>query len=110
MVRLRDASNLRLASPTELRGSSRSRIRGGLDHPQGLAHRPSVAAGKRNAEVDAARVKFATWLGYEDRWDLLDNSAFDAPVLLPQRLRGFALEPRVGLPPNHPWTEHLPNW
>jgi hypothetical protein len=71
---------------------------------------PSVAAGKRNAGVDAARVKLATWLDYEDRWDLLDNSAFDAPVLLPQRLRGLALEPRVGLPPNHPWTEHLPNW
>ena len=71
---------------------------------------PSAVAGKRNAEVDAARVTLATWLGYEDRWDLLDNSAFDAPVLLPQRLRGLARDPRVGLPPNHPWTEHLPNW
>jgi len=70
----------------------------------------SAVAGKRNAEVDAARVTLATWLGYEDRWDLLDNSAFDAPVLLPQRLRGLARDPRVGLPPNHPWTEHLPNW
>ena len=71
---------------------------------------PSAVAGKRNAEVDAARLTLATWLRYEDRWDLLDNSAFDAPVLLPHRLRGLALEPRVGLPPNHPWTEHLPNW
>ena len=40
---------------------------------------PSVAAGKRNAEVDAARVKLATWLGYEDRWDLLDNSGVRCP-------------------------------
>jgi hypothetical protein len=70
---------------------------------------PSVSPGKRNAPVSQARIYVEAWQGYEDRWDLLDKSAYEAPVLLPDRSRRLALEDRVGLPPGHPWTGHLPS-
>jgi hypothetical protein len=50
------------------------------------------------------------WLGYEDRWDLLDHSAYEAPVLLKSDLRELSLLERVGLPPGHPWTDNVPEW
>ncbi|KQQ94609.1 hypothetical protein ASF62_11105 [Leifsonia sp. Leaf325] len=71
---------------------------------------PTVAPGKRNTDVDQARVKATVWAGYENRWDLLDGSAYDAPVLLPKRIRELALEQRVGLPPEHLWHDGLPVW
>jgi hypothetical protein len=70
---------------------------------------PSVPPGKRNAPVSQARVYVEAWQGYENRWDLLDKSAFEAPVLLPDRARELALMDRVGLPRDHPWAGHLPS-
>ncbi|MBF4459476.1 hypothetical protein [Pseudoclavibacter sp. VKM Ac-2867] len=70
----------------------------------------SVPADKRNAPVDRARVYVPSFLAYEGRWDLLEESAYDAPVLLPPRFRELALEPRVGLPPKHPWLDRMPDW
>ncbi|WP_146076512.1 hypothetical protein [Rathayibacter sp. AY1A7] len=69
---------------------------------------PLVPAGKRYAPVDRARFTLPTWAGYEDRWDLLDSSADDAPVLLPPAMRAQALLDRVGLPAVHPWEADLP--
>jgi hypothetical protein len=69
---------------------------------------PSVAPGRRNAPLNQARMYLEAWQGYENRWDLLDKSAADAPVLLPERARRLALEDRVGLPPGHPWERRLP--
>ena len=71
---------------------------------------PDAPPGSRNAPVDRARVKAEVFAGYEDRWDLLDRSTAEAPVLLPQWLRERCQEKRVGLPPNHPWTAGLPAW
>lgn len=71
---------------------------------------PTVEAGKRNAPVDRARVKLATFESYENRWDLLLIDESEAPVLLPDRFRDLAQEGRVGLPPEHPWDEKLPVW
>jgi hypothetical protein len=71
---------------------------------------PGIPAGQRNAPVERARVSEPTWAGYEDRWDLLDSSALDAPVLLPAHLRRLALDERVGLPPGHPWNAEVPTF
>lgn len=71
---------------------------------------PTVEPGKRNVGPDRARVALSYWTGYEDRWDLLTGSAYDAPVLLPSSVRVSALLDRVGLPPGHPWEKHLPEW
>jgi hypothetical protein len=49
-------------------------------------------------------------VGYENRWELLNESTDDVPVLLPSRLGKWALRERVGLPPGHPWMENLPSW
>jgi hypothetical protein len=67
---------------------------------------PAVAAGKRNAPINQARTYIEAWGGYEDRWDLLDKPATETPVLLPDR--AHALSQRVGVPPGHPWHDHLP--
>lgn len=71
---------------------------------------PGVPAGKRNATLEQARV--AAWaLGeYENRWDLLHVDGDDAPVMLPTEYRDYALEERVGLPPEHRWNVALPDW
>jgi len=71
---------------------------------------PDVPKGKRNAPVDRARVTLPWWQGYENRWDLMEESAYDAPVLLDPVLREWALMERVGLPPEHPWRDTLPDW
>ncbi|GAA2591890.1 hypothetical protein GCM10010399_23010 [Dactylosporangium fulvum] len=71
---------------------------------------PSVAPGIRNTPVDRARVNVSVWAPYEDRWDLLDQPAFAAPVLLAESLRDLALDTRVGLPPGHPWKNTFPAW
>lgn len=71
---------------------------------------PTAPPGKRNADVDRARVMVSVFERYEDRWDLLPEPTTNAPVLLPPSYRHLALEPRVGLPPNHPWHENLPIW
>lgn len=71
---------------------------------------PTIEAGRRNAPVDRARVKLATFEGYENRWDLLLVDEDDAPVLLPSRFHDLAQDRRVGLTPEHPWDEKLPVW
>jgi hypothetical protein len=77
---------------------------------QNWATDPAVAPGKRNTPIKLARMIVEAWEGYEDRWDLLDKPASEAPVLLPARARAIALEPRAGLPPGHPWVDQLPQW
>ncbi|MFE6967205.1 hypothetical protein ACFVAJ_19120 [Agromyces sp. NPDC057679] len=71
---------------------------------------PSIPAGARNASVNQARVSVDVFTAYESRWDFLMLDDPDVPVLLPRHMRGWALEDRVGLPPGHPWAEHLPDW
>ncbi|WP_082498761.1 hypothetical protein [Plantibacter sp. Leaf314] len=70
---------------------------------------PGVPAGKRNAGVDRSRVALKFFERYEARWDLLLKPADQAPVLLPSELREIALEERVGLPPEHPWHQEMPD-
>ena len=48
--------------------------------------------------------------GYEDRWDLLGKRTTEVAVLLDPGLRELALDERVGLPPGHPWKDHLPKF
>lgn len=69
---------------------------------------PSAQAGRRNAPVSQARVNTAVWERYEGRWDLLDMPTNQVPVLLPDWVRQRAGEPRVGLPPAHPWNSRMP--
>lgn len=71
---------------------------------------PGAPAGKRNAPVERSRVGVADFAGYEGRWDLLEDSAYSAPVLLPKRFRDFAQDPRIDLPRDHPWKDDLPVW
>jgi len=71
---------------------------------------PTVPAGKRNVQLDQARVSLLDWAGYEDQWDLLKEPADTAPVLLRPELRQLALAERVGLPVGHRWNEVLPDW
>lgn len=71
---------------------------------------PGVPSGKRNASANHSRVNISTFTGYEDRWDLLLEDENQWPVLLPPEYRKYALEPRVGLPPDHPWRSQLPEW
>lgn len=71
---------------------------------------PTVEAGKRNVPVDRARVKLATFEGYENRWVPLLVDKDETPVLLPCRFQGLAQDSRVGLPPQHSWNERLPCW
>lgn len=71
---------------------------------------PAAPTGTRNTPVAKARVNVEVWEDYEDRWDLLDESAFAAPVMLPTWVRDVALEERVGLPQDHPWRASLPVW
>ena len=71
---------------------------------------PSAAPGTRNAPQAQARVDETVFVGYENRWDLLNKPTDDAPVLLPSWCRTRALEKRVGLPPGHLWHKTLPNW
>jgi hypothetical protein len=77
---------------------------------QNWATDPEILAGRRNTPRNQARMTIEPWERYEDRWDLMEKSATDAPVLLPARARDLALDPRVGLPPDHPWQAGLPEW
>ncbi len=58
--------------------------------------------------VERARVNVEVWAGYENRWDLMGESAYVAPVLLPGWVRELAQDKRVGLPPGHTWETELP--
>lgn len=71
---------------------------------------PGVAVGKRNAPVAASRVPVTVFERYEGLWDQLRKPASEADVLLPPRFRSLATDPRVGLPPDHPWENLLPDW
>jgi hypothetical protein len=71
---------------------------------------PAVPPGQRNTPLEMARVSLTTFEGYENRWELLLRPATTAPVLLPSEYRDLAADPRVGLPPEHPWQAHLPEW
>ena len=71
---------------------------------------PAIPSGQRNTPRSGTRVHEWTWKGYENRWDLLDADASEAPVLLPTSLRDSCLKPYVGLPPEHPWQASLPEW
>ncbi|MCU6479788.1 hypothetical protein [Arthrobacter sp. A2-55] len=71
---------------------------------------PTAQPGKRNAPVDRSRVYMKVWERYENRWDLLERSAYEAEVLLPRHYRELAQLDRVGLPPKHPWKIRLPEW
>lgn len=80
-----------------------------IEHMNWLTQ-PGIPNGQRNAPVERARVSFPTFSAYEDRWDLLLTPQEVAPVLLPPKLRGLALDARVGLPPEHEWRLELPTW
>jgi hypothetical protein len=80
-----------------------------IEHMNWLTH-PGIEPGRRNAPVERSRVLLSTFERYEDRWDLLLVDESEAPVLLPARLRSFAQEERVGLPPGHTWHAVLPDW
>ncbi|MCQ9163930.1 hypothetical protein [Arthrobacter sp. STN4] len=71
---------------------------------------PSAETGKRNAPIDRARVPIDVWERYENRWDLLERSAYETDVLLPPHFHALAQLDRVGLPPGHPWATTLPSW
>lgn len=71
---------------------------------------PGIPPGRRNNPISGARVQIWVFAGYEDRWDLLSHPTSQAPVLLPPEFRTYAQEPRVGLRPDHPWNDHLPEW
>lgn len=51
-----------------------------------------------------------TWEGYRDAWDLLEQPTSQCAVRLPQAWRTWVDDPRVGLPPGHPWGDALPDW
>ncbi|MBO0906999.1 hypothetical protein [Arthrobacter sunyaminii] len=71
---------------------------------------PETPPGKRNAGPDQSRVSVETFQPYEDRWDLLGTPTGEIPVMLPRHYRKLAVDPRVGLPEDHPWKEYLPDW
>jgi hypothetical protein len=80
-----------------------------IEHQNWLTE-PGIPAGKRNTPLSNARSSLKAFAGYENRWDLLLGSAYEAPVLLPPVLREYALDDRVGLPEGHPWNDALPTW
>jgi hypothetical protein len=74
---------------------------------------PKAAPGTRNAPQAQAVVKETVFADYKDRWDLLGTATDTVPVLLPARCKKQCKLSRVGLPPNHPWSNQLPatgNW
>lgn len=81
-----------------------------IEHMHWLTE-PGIPAGQRKVGPDRARTSLAVFERYEDRWDLLLDSAFTAPAMLPTVFRDYALDAaRVGLPPDHPWKKDLPLW
>jgi hypothetical protein len=74
---------------------------------------PNAKPGTRNASQAQAIVNETVFADYEDRWDLLGIATNKIPVLLPAWCKQRCKLSRVGLPPNHPWTNRLPatgNW
>ena len=71
---------------------------------------PKVKPGTRNAGIDMARLSADTFARYEDRWDLLEASAYDAPVLLADWMREAIDDPQVGLPDGHRWQDNVPSF
>jgi hypothetical protein len=72
---------------------------------------PGIPAGKRNTPVIRGRMGLEVWVRYEERWHLLDESAYDAPILLPPHFRQVLAEPRINFPNWHPWsTGGVPAW
>jgi hypothetical protein len=67
---------------------------------------PGIPAGQRNAPITQARIGIDVWGRYEERWDLLDHSAYDAPVLLPDWIMDRIDEPRIAFPEAHRWRRH----
>jgi hypothetical protein len=80
-----------------------------IDHMHWLLD-PTVEPGKRNVGPERARTAIETFEAYKDRWDLLESQQSSVPVLLPPRLREWALQQGVGLPEGHPWSNNLPAW
>jgi hypothetical protein len=82
-----------------------------MDHARELAHR----AWRRNQESGTPastkrELAPSVFTGYLERWDLLHEPISEVPVLLPADYRDLALSDRGGLPPAHPWREHMPDW
>jgi hypothetical protein len=71
---------------------------------------PGIAAGKRNAPVEQARVPLPVFAAYEDCWDFLRVDEPAVPVMPPKRFRALAHEKRVGLPEGDAWANKLPIW
>ena len=71
---------------------------------------PTARPGTRNAGIKAARIDDWVFARYEQRWDLLNASAADAPIMLPPRFRDWANGERVGLRGDHPWNHGQPEW
>lgn len=68
---------------------------------------PEAKPGTRNAGIGSARVGPDIIERYEGRWDLLNGSAFDTPVLLPTWMREKIDHPKVGLPEGHSWRQSV---
>jgi len=66
---------------------------------------PDIPVGQRNAPITQARIGIDVWDRYEERWDLLDHSAYDAPVLLPGWIMDKIDEPRIAFPEAHRWRQ-----
>lgn len=71
---------------------------------------PGVPAGRRNPGMEQARVGTDIVADYKDRWDLLGTDTYEVPIMLPPWYRELAADPRVGLPPAHPWKKKLPKF
>ncbi len=71
---------------------------------------PMAKPGSRNAAVESARLGENDVARYEDRWDLLTNSAFDAPVMLEEWMLVAIDDPAVGLPDAHRWRDDAPDF
>jgi hypothetical protein len=71
---------------------------------------PTVPPGTRNTQINAARLDDWVFARYEQRWELLEQPASEAPIMLPPRFREWALGDRVGLRDDHPWKSEMPEW
>lgn len=71
---------------------------------------PGAPPGRRSTSAAQSRISADAFQRYEDQWDLLHAPTSQAPVLLPERFRELALDPRIGLPQDHPWQTGLPEW
>ncbi len=79
-------------------------------HRQDWLTDPGAPAGRRRTSAAQARVQAEVFERYENWWDLLGTPTDQVPVMLPERFRDLALDPRVGLPEDHPWQMGLPDW